>query len=101
MIESIELHVWDQTLYEAFAQFGRIEFCQILRLPSGASQGQAFIHYASAAEAQAAVAAVEGSRNFILPGCTSAIKCRHHAITLLQLEMQTAAIKEHRYVPGQ
>ena len=100
LVENIELHVSDKAFYEAFAQFGRIEFCQILRLDTGASQGQGFVHYASAEEAQAAVAVVEGDRNFVLPGGTAPVKCRHHAITLLQLQAQTQAIKQYRYTPG-
>ena len=111
-IENIELHVWDKTLYEAFAPFGRIEFCQILREESGASSGQGFVLYASAEEAQAAVAAVEGTGaghalgvttsagNFVLPGCTTPLKCRHHPITRMQLEMQTQGMKQFRYDPS-
>ena len=100
LVENIELHISDRAFYEAFAQFGRVEFCQILRLDTGASQGQGFVHYASAEEAQAAVATVEGGQNFVLPGGTAPVKCRHHAITLVQLQAQTQAIKQYRYTPG-
>ena len=100
LVENIELHISDRVFYEAFAQFGRVEFCQILRLDTGASQGQGFVHYASAEEAQAAVATVEGGQNFVLPGGTAPVKCRHHAITLAQLQFHTQAIKQYRYTPG-
>ena len=112
LVENLEGHVVDKTLYESFTQFGRIEFCQILRLPTGKSQGQAYVCYASVAEAQAAVAHVEGTGprhaagvttsagNFILPGCAKPVKCKHVPYTKIQLEMQTQPMKQYRYIPS-
>uniref|UniRef100_A0A8C3CPV6 RRM domain-containing protein n=1 Tax=Cairina moschata TaxID=8855 RepID=A0A8C3CPV6_CAIMO len=52
----------DEDVRKMFEPFGTIDECTVLRGPDGTSKGCAFVKFQSHAEAQAAIAALHGSR---------------------------------------
>ncbi|XP_035426607.1 CUGBP Elav-like family member 3 isoform X34 [Cygnus atratus] len=61
----------DEDVRKMFEPFGTIDECTVLRGPDGTSKGCAFVKFQSHAEAQAAIAALHGSRT--LPGASSSL----------------------------
>ncbi|KAM8794493.1 CUGBP Elav-like family member 3 isoform 3-T3 [Eudromia elegans] len=61
----------DEDVRKMFEPFGAIDECTVLRGPDGTSKGCAFVKFQSHAEAQAAIAALHGSRT--LPGASSSL----------------------------
>ncbi|KFV64406.1 CUGBP Elav-like family member 3, partial [Dryobates pubescens] len=61
----------DEDVRKMFEPFGTIDECTVLRGPDGTSKGCAFVKFQSHAEAQAAIAALHGSRT--LPGAPSSL----------------------------
>ncbi|XP_049661917.1 CUGBP Elav-like family member 3 isoform X3 [Accipiter gentilis] len=61
----------DEDVRKMFEPFGTIDECTVLRGPDGTSKGCAFVKFQSHTEAQAAIAALHGSRT--LPGASSSL----------------------------
>ncbi|KAJ7425390.1 CUGBP Elav-like family member 3-A [Pitangus sulphuratus] len=57
----------DEDVRKMFEPFGTIDECTVLRGPDGTSKGCAFVKFQSHAEAQAAIAALHGSRTLPHP----------------------------------